>query len=118
MKKIYFPFSVRQGNCVSDAVALEVAGKLWGEGQPLPSLLSIRGAVDAPVFHYEEGIVAKVHLVNQGEEWEDWAVTHVTVRYPNKGRRNLPKIEEVWGPEQLLDLKKRRWWWHPHVATT
>lgn len=103
-------------------VAMAVAEDIenMGDGGSRPVLLAIRGLV--PTFHFEGGIVVKVHLVGgpRDEEGpEGWGVTHCEVRYyPRDGEGNYPpqKISEVWGAEKLLELKEKRWWWHPHVV--
>lgn len=113
MKKISFSFEIRQAMQVAMAVARS-------RGDRDPSLLGIRGEV--PTFHFEGGLVVKVHLIDEGgtqgpysQPMEGWVVTSVELRYWAGGEE---KVSEVWGSDRLRALQQDSafGWYHPHVG--
>lgn len=119
--KVRFPFVTRQGMAVALAVAEEVENNLaWGHPfgevrqDVRPELLSISGNT----FRFVGGVVVNVGLINKGGQHEDWLVPFVVVRYYRRDAAGSPqgdKVKEVWAHEKLLELKKKRWWHHPHI---
>lgn len=103
--KIQFPYSIRVAMGVADLVARAVRPELC------PSLLSIRGKSNLPVFHYELGTVVQVEMFDLDiltETWrmphrQDWVITGVGVRYRRGGSGH--KTEEFWGVTKLSQLR-------------
>jgi len=125
---------------VAMAVAEEIENNAWRgyhdfgiwrerHEEVRPVLLSLQGTT----FRFEGGTVVKVNMVDLSkfqESWrtpkmEEWVVTQITVRYYPvdstsremvlRGRRSGQKVEEIWGHDELMALKKVRPWHHPHV---
>lgn len=111
MIRMNFSFKTRMAMQVAFSVAEEIVCMDGGWRRPV--LLSVRS--NGLCFHFEGGTVVKVHLLEVGEYAEEYVVTHVDVRY-YAGKRSEGKISEIWEAEKLLELKERRWWWHPHVV--
>jgi len=107
---VRFPFKIRQAMNVAFAVA-------ESEQEFRPALMSIRGEV--PTFHFEEGLVVKVNIIDLDqftESWRtphfaDWVVTHVEIRTGSGSN----KVSEIWEADKLSQLKQIRPWHHPHV---
>jgi hypothetical protein len=118
--RISFPFSVRQAMIVANAAATDIAERQGCNLKGLPSILSISGSKEAPIFRYEGGTVVQVHLVNlrsKAQKEESWAVSHLTVRhYPEHIMYSAEKLRGVWQAPRLVKLRNDHGWHHPHIV--
>jgi len=115
---VWVPFKIR--------MAMQVAMALAEELNPhfRPVLMGVNEAVveaerpriERTTLRFEGGTVIKVDMVNlNGGHPEEWVVVSAELEYHPECSTSNEKTFECWGPEELLELKVRRPWWHPDV---